>query len=166
MPGTPRTDPNVPSSSIWLPPGVFDGEALVRPWMKDPRRWQPGRCKSRHPLPRQVCLLAAPPQPSALLGNGVMHALTQPFLDLPQLRAHPVSSCFALKLERSAPGLSTDEREPRKVKVSGLPSPRRWRGTAAWRPNSSSDFNDSCVQKSLTRNLASRCHTTLFSVQN
>jgi hypothetical protein len=25
---------------------------------------------------------------------------------------------------------------PKKVKVSGLPSPRRWRRTAAWRPNS------------------------------
>jgi hypothetical protein len=41
---------------------VFDGEPLVGPWMKDPRRWQPGRREARHPLPGHVCLLAAPPQ--------------------------------------------------------------------------------------------------------
>ena len=51
-------------------------------------------------------------QPSTLCGNGVVHAVTQFRLDLPKLRSHAVSSCLALKLEGSAPTLSTDEREP------------------------------------------------------
>jgi hypothetical protein len=60
--GHPRTDPNVPDSGIRLLPWVFDSEPLVRPWMKDPRRWQPSRRKPRHPLPRHVILLTAPLQ--------------------------------------------------------------------------------------------------------
>jgi hypothetical protein len=51
-------------------------------------------------------------QPSTLFRNGVMHAVTQLRLDLPKLRSHTVCPRLALKLERTAPGLTADEREP------------------------------------------------------
>ncbi len=76
------------------------------------------------------------PQPSSLFRDWLMHAPSQLFLDFLKFRLHAV-----------APGLSFDEKSPRrvlplmkvrprKVKVSGLPSPRCSRWAAVWRPNS------------------------------
>jgi hypothetical protein len=39
---------------------VFDGEALIGPGMKDPRRGKPAVGQFRHPIPREAVLLAAP----------------------------------------------------------------------------------------------------------
>jgi hypothetical protein len=56
---TPRTDPNGPNSGIRLPPWVGDGEASVRPWMKDARCGQKVRRESSESIPGGVVLLAA-----------------------------------------------------------------------------------------------------------
>jgi hypothetical protein len=48
--------------SIRLLPRVFDGEALVRPWMKNARRGKPVGDQLRHPVPRKAVFLAAPPK--------------------------------------------------------------------------------------------------------
>jgi len=55
-------------------------------------------------------------QPSALFGSGVVYAATKFRLDLPKLRSHAVSPCLALELERPAPRLAADEREPQEGK--------------------------------------------------
>jgi len=51
-------------------------------------------------------------QPSALFGNGVVHAATQLLLDLPESRPHAVTPCLAMEQERPPPGFAADEREP------------------------------------------------------
>src|SRR5450631_1287458 len=56
------------------------------------------------------------PQPSALFGNGLVHASAQLLLDLPKPRPHAVAPCLAMEQERSAPGLATNEREPQEGK--------------------------------------------------
>jgi hypothetical protein len=61
----PRPDPDRPDSSIRLLPRVFDGEALIRPGMKDTRRGKPAVGQFRQPIPREAVLLAAPPERSA-----------------------------------------------------------------------------------------------------
>jgi hypothetical protein len=62
--GHPRTDPDMPTSSIRLLPWVFDGEALLRPGMKDTWRGKPAVGQFRHPIPREAVLLAAAPERS------------------------------------------------------------------------------------------------------
>lgn len=52
----PRTDPGVPNSGTGLLPRVFDGEALIRPRMKDSRGRKPGIGDSSHLLPRHGVL--------------------------------------------------------------------------------------------------------------
>ena len=70
-------------------------------------------------------------QPSTLFRNGVVHAVPQLHLELPKRRSHAVSSCLALELERPAPRLAADEREPQEgeglrfAKPSPLPPHRR-----------------------------------------
>jgi hypothetical protein len=48
--------------SIRLLPRVFDGEAPVRPWMKDARRERLVGDQLLHPVPRKAVFLAAPPK--------------------------------------------------------------------------------------------------------
>src|SRR6516162_9870806 len=57
-------DPDEPNSSIRLLPWVFDGEALIRPGMKDARSGKPVVGQFRHPIPREAVLLAATPERS------------------------------------------------------------------------------------------------------
>ena len=59
MLGTHRTDPDKPDSSIRPLPRVFDGEAPIRPGMKDARRGKPAGHRLRHPVPRKAVFLAA-----------------------------------------------------------------------------------------------------------
>ena len=56
------------------------------------------------------------PQPLALFDSRVVHAVTQLCLDLPELRSHAVAPSLAPELERPAPGLATDEHEPKEVR--------------------------------------------------
>jgi hypothetical protein len=58
----PRSDPSVPDSGTRLLPWVFDGEALVRPGVKDVRFGKPVIRHLRYPLPGASVLLAATPQ--------------------------------------------------------------------------------------------------------
>jgi hypothetical protein len=62
LPSTPRTDPDEPNSSIRLLPWVCDGEAQIRPRMKDARRGEPAVGQFRHARPREAVLLATPPE--------------------------------------------------------------------------------------------------------
>jgi len=55
-------EPYRPDLGIRLPPWVFDGEALLRPGVKDFRFGQPVVGQPRDPLPGRVVLLAAPPE--------------------------------------------------------------------------------------------------------
>src|SRR4051794_22063335 len=77
-----------------------------------------------------------PPQPAPLHGDRLVHALPQLLLDHPQLRLHAVPPALPPKLEFAGAGLATDEGKAQEVEVSGLPSPRRRRRSAAKRPNS------------------------------
>lgn len=61
--------------------------------------------------PRDHC-----PQPSALFGDGVVHAATQFLLDLAKLRPHAVAPALALELEGSASRPAANEREPQEAK--------------------------------------------------
>src|SRR5271163_3310274 len=65
-----------------------------------------------------------------------MHALSQAFLDLLQLRPHAVASALALQEEPPLRDLPQMKMKPRNLKVSGLLKPRRSRLAAAKRPNS------------------------------
>jgi putative transposase len=56
----PRTDPSGPNSGTRLLPRVSDGEAHIRPGMKDPWLGEKVIGKLRHPRPHQPCLLTAP----------------------------------------------------------------------------------------------------------
>ena len=51
-------------------------------------------------------------QPSALCGDGIVHAFTQLRLDLLESGPHALAPCLAQKHECSAPGLATEEDEP------------------------------------------------------
>ena len=152
------------NSRTRLRPWGFDGKPLFRPWVLDSRWRQPVRSDLRHAFPRQPVLLAASPerappkisdvmsecpecpgirahrvvrevprdhrpQPSPLFGNGVGHAFTQSRLDLLESCPHRVAP------RRDLPQMKM---KPRKVKVSGLPNPRRFLLGAAKRPTSSS----------------------------
>ena len=64
-------------------------------------------------------------QPSPLRGDRLVHTPSQLLLDLPQLCPHAVRSGFPFDLKSSRAGFPADEGEARKLKVSGLPSPRR-----------------------------------------
>jgi hypothetical protein len=82
------------------------------------------------------------PQPFPLLGDRRVPAPRPLAFDLLELRPPPVATGFPLEQEFAAPGLAADNGEAqkvaRKLKVSGLPSRRRTRFCAAWRPNSTS----------------------------
>ena len=54
-------------------------------------------------------------QPSPLLGDGLLHALAQFVLDLPQLRTSAVPPTFATDLEPALPGPSADVCKPEEV---------------------------------------------------
>src|SRR5467141_2091125 len=56
----PRTDPSEPHSGTRLLPRVSDGEAHIRPGMKDARLGEKIVGQLRHPRPHQSCLLTAP----------------------------------------------------------------------------------------------------------
>ena len=75
-------------------------------------------------------------QPSPLLGNRLMHAPSQFLLDSLQLCLHAIRRDFRLIWNLPRRVLLQMKVKPRKVKVSGLPSPRRLRFSAAKRPNS------------------------------
>jgi hypothetical protein len=86
-------------------------------------------------------------QPSPLFGYGLMHPLSQFLRDLFDLRLHAVAAGPPSKA-RDLPQIRVI---PRKLKVSGFPSPRCFRPVAAWRPNSirrvfsgCSDSENSC----------------------
>jgi len=76
------------------------------------------------------------PQPSSLLGNRLMPAPPQSLFDGLQLCPHAVRRDFRLIWNFPRQVLLQIKVKPRKVKVSGLPSPRRLRFAAAKRPNS------------------------------
>jgi hypothetical protein len=63
--GRPRTDLYVRHSRIRLPPRVFDGEALLRPGMKDARLGEPVGGQLLQPIPRDAAPLAASSQRAA-----------------------------------------------------------------------------------------------------
>src|ERR1700687_5546780 len=50
-------------------------------------------------------------------------SLSQPFLDLPQLRAHAVATRLPLDLEIASPGFAADQHEPQKVEGLRLAEP-------------------------------------------
>ena len=77
------------------------------------------------------------PQPPSLFGNGLVPPVTELRLDVLKRSPHAITPTVAEELEGSPPGFAADEDDPKKVKVSGLPNPRRWRRAAAKRPNSS-----------------------------
>src|SRR5450830_60341 len=52
----------MPNSGIRLLPRVFDGKALLRPWVKDSWGGEPGSGQFDHAFPRQVALLASSSQ--------------------------------------------------------------------------------------------------------
>jgi hypothetical protein len=56
----PRTDPSESNSSTRLLPRVPDGEAHIRPGMKDARLVEKIVGKLRHPRPHQACFLTVP----------------------------------------------------------------------------------------------------------
>src|SRR5580698_7922003 len=58
----PRTEPYERLSRIRLPSWVFDGEALLRPGMKDVCLRQKFTRQPLDPLPRRLIPLSAPPQ--------------------------------------------------------------------------------------------------------
>ena len=62
LPDTPRTDPSEPDLGTGLPPGVFDGKALVWPRVLDFGWWKPGGGNLCDALPCHMILLAAPPE--------------------------------------------------------------------------------------------------------
>ncbi len=90
------------------------------------------------------------------------HAL-QPFPDFPQwlMHAPPKRDFHLFQLSEESlsdglaqheelavlPGPSADVREPKKLNVSGLPSPRRFRFSAAKRPNSISRVLSGCSSR-------------------
>jgi hypothetical protein len=55
----PRTEPYVQLSRIRLPPWVFDGEALARPWMKYAWFWKPAISQTIERSPSGVVALTA-----------------------------------------------------------------------------------------------------------
>jgi hypothetical protein len=63
-----------------------------------------------------------------------MHTPSHLLFDYPQLRLHAVAPGLPFDLEFASVGFAADEGEV--LKVSGLPSPRRSRRSAAKRPNS------------------------------
>jgi hypothetical protein len=68
--------------------------------------------------PRDHC-----PQPSALFGDGVVHAATQFLLDLAKLRPHAVAPALALELKGSASRPPANEREPQEAEGFWLTQP-------------------------------------------
>src|ERR1700751_574764 len=82
----PRTEPYERHSRIRLPPWMFDGEALLRPGVKDARPRQIVVREPRDPLPRRLVSLAAPPQrPSPEIHDAVTECL-----NCPDVRRHRV----------------------------------------------------------------------------
>jgi hypothetical protein len=63
------------------------------------------------------------PQPSALFGDGVVHANAQLRLDFLERGPHAVASGFALELEGSAPRLAADVDEPQERERLRLAQP-------------------------------------------
>src|SRR5579883_2719369 len=84
------------------------------------------------------------PQPSSLLWNRPVHAPSQDLLHLFELRPHAVAPGPAFDQELTPTRLPQMKVKPRKLKVSGLPSPRRLRLSAAKRPNSISRVFSGC----------------------
>src|SRR3954463_5380522 len=82
------------------------------------------------------------PQPPSLVGNGLVHPPSQFLLDLRELRLQRRVFRWIWKSPRRV--LPQMNVKPRKVKVSGLPSPRRFRLAAAKRPNSSRRVLSGC----------------------
>ena len=76
------------------------------------------------------------PQPFALFGNRLVHAPPQRLLDLRSFARMRSVRVFRLMQEFAPADLPLMKVKPRKLKVSGLPSPRCLRLSAAWRPNS------------------------------
>ena len=79
-----------------------------------------------------------PSQPLPLLGDRLVHASPHLLFDYLELRPHAVAPSLPFDLELSWRVLPQMKVKPRKLKVSGLPSPRRLRRSAAKRPNSMS----------------------------
>src|SRR4029077_4080582 len=75
-------------------------------------------------------------QPAPLIGDRLMHPPSQLFLNFLELCPHRSGRVFRFSWKwpcRDWPQMNV---KPRKLKVSGLPSPRCLRVTAAKRPNS------------------------------
>src|SRR5262245_53746507 len=84
------------------------------------------------------------PQPFPLIREWLVHALPQLLFDHPQLRPHAVPPGLPLDQEVTRRDLPLMKVNPKKLKVSGLPSPRRLRLSAAKRPNSISLVLSGC----------------------
>src|SRR6476660_2653305 len=96
-------------------------------------------------------------QPLSLFGNGLMHPPSQFLLDLHELCPHAITPGSPFKEEFAPSGLTADVGEPKNLKVSGFPSPRRARLSTAWRPNpirrvfsKLSDSENSCNRSRIT----------------
>ena len=98
------------------------------------------------------------PQPGALLVVRRVQAAAQDLFDLAQLGLQPVARVFRRRENlpfRVRPQMWV---KPRKLKVSGLPSPRRSRLTAAKRPNSIRRVLSGCR---LSAKLSNRCRRSV-----
>jgi len=101
--GATRTESDVRHSRIRLPPRMFDDEALVWPWVKDARLWQPLVREPVDPVPPCAVLLAARPllsldrkqqaiiERSSSVPAGKLHLDGQPlpYRNTPLIRAVP-----------------------------------------------------------------------------
>ena len=76
------------------------------------------------------------PQPFPLFRDWLVPAPSHFLLDFLELRSHAVAAGLSLQREAPAARSSADEINPRNLKVSGLPTPRRARWTVAKQPNS------------------------------
>src|SRR5205809_6630233 len=77
-------------------------------------------------------------QPLSLCRDWLMHSPPQLLFDHLQLRPQAIGPGLPLDLELAPTRLAADEDEAQEAEglLSGLPSPRRLRFAAAWRPNS------------------------------
>jgi len=98
------------------------------------------------------------PQPLAHRRDGILQASPQVHFDRLQLGLHPFPQSLPKHDKLPFPGRVAHVQDPRKAKLSGLPSPRRCRFSAAYRPNSISRVLSSC---SLRLNFSNRSRSSL-----
>jgi len=94
-----------------------------------------GRGVHGHPVTAEVAQQDRA-QVRSLFPNGRVHASPQFFFQSPQLSLPPLTHRLVQYREVSLPSLPTTVRKPKKLNVSGLPSPRFGRFCSAYRPNS------------------------------